>query len=968
MLLNQRLVPLMPAYDIAASDRFGPGNNMPGIDLADPGWTIAIHDRPLLKAHKHLPRRRDPTLPSIDLRSHYKKTQVRLPKGNVHKSCGTSTTPPNPPKTSPLEPSPSPIIVREPSDHGRDDSSNAETTILRSRVATPTYPKSPPTPDRTPPHPEHLLKPRLLLANALSVSSRAESFKTAREELSSDDDDITNESPSQRSSHQRWPQNNQSARLEDWRGKPSLVVQTGETVVTSTKIIKRKPLPGEEFATFDGTWDAEEEEETVTPTKLTSALNDTVRGVEVGEPLPPIASPPSTLPTPPRSADVNEQPSATQPPQRGQSLRDRLKESNTIRASDSIEKFAQDIGWSHVYRSPDFQNRINSWRLSGISTTSTVEVIVVDADAAPQRQQQLRHSRGNPSLRSASSPFPASKRYSLLSNPDSPHRLVHKKGKITNKNRWSMGSEASRAEVTRTNRVSLAMSDPTTPEIIHVAVIPERKSSLPSSENSSRRHSVSLSLSSAGRLQRFAPDHPIAETHVPLRKKRAMSASVPVGTSFDGRGRNRKPSQDVPARASSLSAPTSQSNSRANSLTSEHLRLRRLAAEEDLHRTLERMESERSVVPRYGASDARQSSSTHPAESESENWDTLSPPYQPTLFSMESPSPGPVEMGKARAVNLFAHNNHSLQIVDQYPQAESRAVLSLQKGGGITGLVVDEPTTPTRTVLPQLLIDSPLRNPRDPPQPPALKVIPPTPADLTPIENDNRQLGLPSPDTRLGKTGIISRRFASLRRPSLGNRHHSESFVKSISRTLSLRGARNMKIDQDLDANLHPFWRPRGFWDDISDSDSDRDGYEEDMVVSNSLGVPQTRSVIDGPISLVRHLSDSSRRYRRNAGVRRRSSHGSLSSFRIGRKPYKISGSGRQFPFLRLRDIQNRLQLSSRRKEDEKRERNRQALREKIGPQIISTGDSRYPAYLPAVPPSTGGQRVPTDGRAGFSS
>ena len=517
-----------------------------------------------------------------------------------------------------------------------------------------------------------------------------------------------------------------------------------------------------------------------------------------------------------------------------------------------------------------------------------------------------------------------------------------------------MGSEASRTETTGTNRISLALSDLITPQVIHVAVIPERKSSLQSSDDSSRRHSASLSMSSAGRHQMTMLVHPPAETHTPLRKKRAMAASLPVGASLEGRGRNRQPPPAVPGRGSSLSAPTSRSNSRANSLTSEHFRLRRLAAEEDLHRTLERMESERSVVPRHSASHARKSSSTHPAESESDHCDALSPQSQYTPFSqpsMESTSPGPVEMGEARTVNLFAHNNHSLQIVDQYPQVESRASLSFQNSRGRRNLAMEKLSTPTQTALPQLLIDSPLRNPRDPPQLPALKVIPPTPADLTPVEN-NRQFGLTPPEAASRKTGPLSRRFGSFTRPSLGTRRHSESFVKSFSRTLSLRGPRNRKADQNLDANLHPFWRPRGFWDDITDSDSDRDCYDEDAIVSNSLGVPQKRTVIDGPISLVRHLSDSSRKYRRNGGVTKRSSLGSLSSFRTGRRMYKIPRLGRPFHFLSLRDVQDRLQLSNWRKEDEKRERSRQALRQKIGPQIISTGDSRYPAYMPSVPSS----------------
>ena len=960
---------MMPVYDISASDRFPDSIDVPRMGLADPGWAITIHQRPLHKTHKQLPRRRDHSLPTIDLRSHYKKTQAQLPDGHVRQSQNLSTTPPNVPETRLFEPSSSPIPIKEPSEHGRDDSSTAETTILRSRVATPTHHNSPPTPDRTPPRPDDLLRPRLVLVNVPSVSSRAESFKTAREELSSDEDDIDDESPLQRPSRQRWLRNNQATQMEGWKARPSPLVQAGESSVTPTKNIKHKPLPTEPFATFDGTWDTKEDgrDENRTSMKPPSSLDGSITTIGDGESVLPITSQPSNLPTPPHSADVEERQSSPQLPlHRGKSLRDRLEEMKMVRASHSTEQFAQDIGWSHVYRLPDLQNRTNSWRLSGISTTSTVEAIVVEAETPPQRNQQLRHCRKNSSLRSASSPFPASKRDSLLSNSESPHRLVHKKGNITNKTRWSMGSEASRAEISRPSRVSLAMSDPVTPETIHVAVIPERKSSLQSSENTSRRHSAALSMSSAGNSQMVAPVQPPAESHVLLRKKRVMSASLPAEASMKGRGKDRRIPPAVPTRGSSLSAPTSRSNSRANSLTSEHFRLRRLAAEEDLHRTLERMESERSVVPRNNVSSARKSSRTHPAETGSDHGDALSPPSQYTPFSqhsMEFGSPGPVEMGEARAVNLFAHNNHSLQIVDQFPQPESRAVLSPQKVDRKGGLPVEEPSTPKQTALPQLSIDSPLRNPRDPPEPPTVKVIPPTPADLTPVEDNNRQLGFPSPGTSTRKTGALSRRFGSLKRPSLGSRHQSESFVRSLGRTLSLRGPRNMKADQNLDANLHPFWRPRGFWDDITNSDSELDEYEDDVIVSNSLGVPQERTITDGPISLMRRLSDNSRRHRRDGGgITKRSSHGSLSDLRAGRRMNKKTGWGRQFPFMSLRELQDRLPLSSWRKEDERREKSRQALRSKIGSQIISTGDSRYPAYMPSAPASTAGRRQITDG------
>lgn len=953
----------MPAYDLAARDRFARGIDMPGMDLADSTWTVSLHDRPHLKAHKHLPRRRDHSLPSVDLRSHYKQTQPQLPNGDIHDSQRISTTPPHPAGIISPDLSTSPVALHEPSEQGRDDSSNAETTILRSRVATPTYQDTPPTPDVTPPRPENNLLPsHPFLANA---PSRAESFKTAREELSSDEE-IDHGSPSQASSRQRWLQTIHAARMADWGVRPSPLVQPDEDNVTPTKSIKRKQLPVEALAAFESSWHATDEDH-ASSVKLATSLNSTMGSASHGRSLRPINSQPSPLPTPPRSADIEERQASPEspPPQRGKSLRDRLEEAKMVKARDSTEKFARDIGWSHVYKSPDLQNRINSWRFSGVSTTSTVEAIVVDADSPPPRQQLLRHSRKNPSLRSTSSPFPASNRSSLLSNPESPHRLVHKKGKITNKTRWSMTSEAS-----RTMSVSLAVENPPKPDVIHVAVIPERKSSLQSSENSSRRHSVPQSMSSAGHHAITSPDRPNKEPHMPLRKRRPMSACLPVGASFDSQERDRQPPTGIPLRRSPFSAPTSRNNSRANSLTSEHFRLRRLAAEEDLHRTLERMESERSVAPRYSASHTREGSNTHPAEPDSEQVDVVRPQSQYTPFSqpsMDSASPGPVEMGEARAVNLFSHNNHSLQIVDQFPQPESRAVQFLQRSGGKGRLPADEPSTPTQTPPPQLIFDSLLRNPRDPPPPPALKVIPPTPADLTPVEDTGRQLGLPSPGMHR-KRGSLSRRFGSLKRPTLKARHHSESFVKSLSRTLSLRNTRNIKADEPLDANLHPFWRPRGFWDDITDSESDQDDYDDDEIVSNSLGVPQQRTIIDGPISLVRHFSDSARRRGRARGVAKRTSYGSLSRLRVGRRVYRIPGLAHRFTFVRFRDLQHRLQLSKWRREDEKRERSRQALREKIGHHVIPTGDSRYPAHMTLADLSTYRQGGIMDGRAGFSS
>ena len=180
----------------------------------------------------------------------------------------------------------------------------------------------------------------------------------------------------------------------------------------------------------------------------------------------------------------------------------------------------------------------------------------------------------------------------------------------------------------------------------------------------------------------------------------------------------------------------------------------------------------------------------------------------------------------------------------------------------------------------------------------------------------------------------------------MGLRQRSESFAKTLGRSLSLRSTRNVKVRQNLDANLHPFWRPRGFWDDFGDSDSE---YEEDGAdrderpVNNSLGMSQREAIIDGPVSLMRALSDRSRRRARTHGVRKSSSQGSLSRLRAGRQMYRIPRLNLHLTGLRLRDVQNRFQLSKWRSDDLRRERRRQALRERIGPQVVSTGDSRYP-------------------------
>jgi hypothetical protein len=123
--------------------------------------------------------------------------------------------------------------------------------------------------------------------------------------------------------------------------------------------------------------------------------------------------------------------------------------------------------------------------------------------------------------------------------------------------------------------------------------------------------------------------------------------------------------------------------------------------------------------------------------------------------------------------------------------------------------------------------------------------------------------------------------------------------------------------------------------------------------VNHSPGMPQQRTVIGGPLSLVRKISDSSRRRRQNRGVSKQSSYGSLSRLRAGRKMHKVPGLGLRFRVLGLRDLQQRMLSVKHKKEDERRDKRREELRRSIGPNVISQGDSRYISPM-MVEPSSG--------------
>ena len=924
---------------------------MPGFQVHDPAWTISLHDRPLLKAHKQLPRRRD-----VALRQTHKPHPIKIASlRNIPRAASLEETYKSPvaqsKSSTPAAPLTPPNGPQDGSENDVSTSPSVETMIPIQRSPrppplTPVRSRELPTPDATPPRPSHIVQRPSFVTQQSMLSSRAESFKTAREELTSDGETDRSNSPPHDESQLVWQPPMRFGQLEDHSSQPTspadldsltptkqpriseylehvTPIKEPDTVRTKSPNRPRQTsarhdhLPAEQFGGLEH-------------------VHSLKRNVEqkVGEHM-------ST------ESDYSANFEATphkRLPHRRRMPKDSYEPPISPVARPTRDQVHQDSDWSLLPETPDsVDEKVNSWRLSGISTTSTVEAIVVD-NPPPRRAQKLRHRIKNASLRSASSPIPQANRdsWNSTTSADSPHRLVHKPRRISDYNRWSQNSDMSK-EISTSSAIS--RPQPETP-YIPVVVIPQRKSSLKSSTSSSRRHS----LSSVTGHPTTTQDQQTGYFDRMPQRERALSDSLHSRPSSHER-RDRHFPPVVPVRTSSISAPTSRNHSRSSSMNSESLRQQRRAAEADVRRTLARMESETPSVQSKSMTLLIQGNAESPPHQT--DYGLTPPAPSQTPFSQPSflsASPGPFEISEATAVNLFAHNNHSLQLIDRKVQPESQAVSRIRSTWKEDDPLETGPETPRmsqQTNNPVVLVDSPLRNPRDPPLPPAFKIIPPTPAALSPSDEYDKQLGLRQ-TTSDGRAGM-RRRLGSLKR-AWSTRRHSDSFIPALTRGLSLKNARNRRADEDFDDKLHPFWKPRGFWDDFSDSESESgydDDDEEDIIVHNSLGIPQKRIIFDGPISLVRRIPNplaKNRQAHHHGAIIKKASYGSLSraGWLPGRRIYTIPGLGYRFQMLRLTEMQERLRHARVQREMQRREQRRESLRRKIGPNIIPNGDSRF--------------------------
>jgi len=812
-----------------------------------------------------------------------------------------------------------------------------------SGIVTPVVQRSPPTPETTPPRVNHILYTSVAHSASRKLSSRAESFKTAREEPSSDDEARQQDLPSVHPVKQHLLKTAGHKRLRDIG--LGLGMESEEDDPPLRDPAPRFPSETYDFVTFDGAWGGSRD-------GLDSIGADESQhlpriGLVRRRKRPQISN--RSSPTSPKV--VEEAPNALT---KSLSLRQRVERSRQSPPSASTERFAEQIQWPLRDEGLDIDAKlreVDNRRLSQMSATSTVvEAIVIDTP--PRRERTLRHTGRICTLNTLDHSSSHSNRSSLISADHSHQHLLRHTRSPEGGPKRSFVSDSATSMASSMAKVRQ--------DTVPVIVIPERRSSLKSSAPSSRRLSRTISLTSARQQSSrptTAPDETVGYFDLSGRERRTISAVVPEFTPSKPEGRiARETPPALVAQKSSPSAPTSRNFSRTTSGTS---------ASVIAHDGEEGQSSQ--SQPILQITEPNDIQTTGLDRSSTGDWSATRPrsalvtPF--SLRSARSSTPGTLEVDEATAVSIYPHTNKSILVVQQLPRRNSQPAEHSTFVAGNANFVIPGPTKPAiihqSPVTPEdpvfeerHLINSPLKNPRDPPQPPDFKIIPPTPANNTPVDDLDRHSVQPpssgSPRTR-GPLSMMKR--------ALSSRRYSESFVSPLSRSLSRRrtiSARAPSVSDTHENKLHPFWRPRGFWDDLSDSDSEFGN--SGVLVGNSIGMPQPKTTTPSRTSsLSRRFGSLRLRGRQRFGwsqegprgsdQRRRQSYSDtydnqsndyefIQPDRSEERPHDgvvIPRLGYQVQFVGFRGLQERMEKRKERREEGKRERIREKLRGSIG-------------------------------------
>ena len=732
---------------------------------------------------------------------------------------------------------------------------------VQRSIATPPDQRSPPTPDVTPPGPAS--RPRVLRPSALDRSfsrttdSRTESFKTAREEpLSSDDEGgKSTVRPAIGSAN-----TSRSTILPVADAQPSKVVQP-QTLDMALEHLQATPTDiytprtKGEFGRFDGDWGTQSDVEQEWDDNLQRQVTVKKRQQETRTPRSPRHDEHNDV----IDDDVATPTNATKAV-RQMSLRETVETNPSPPRKVERKRESQALSSSGTsIRTDPRRSSEHSARSNPSNASTIVEAILIDAP--PQRQRTLRHVQKRTSLREPmGTPMQPSARRTAPRQPDrSPHgKQLPDRGRRpesygSNLTSNSISSGRARREVWKSGGIP-------------VVVVPDRRSSSkPKSSKepslrstSSRRSRRTMSVGSPTRDRSPARDVPVG---VGRQSRRGRSRPVSESDPLDERTIDYPPV--IPARSSSLSAPTSRNASRTGSLTAESLQ-----ALNKLHQAPNpgRKEAigrepqlEPSLMPeidvhsptsnhRFDKGDAHDHLSLGKPDdgASSKRYSSRNTPFSIASFETSGTAP---ELVEALAVHMYPHQNSSVVVVHHSakPSEASDSTNKETAAEEVPDLPKITATNPDGRLAtpPQQResldeVDSPLRNPRPPPQPPkhppAINFIPATPSGLTPAEERLVQLGnfYEATESRPPRRPSLVRRAFSRRRHSIDYPPTASKAPGFLTRTFSLSGATRRgrsaaKDGENPDAmpgypreddkpsdedKLHPYWRPQWPTDD----------------------------------------------------------------------------------------------------------------------------------------------------------
>ncbi|KAH6845056.1 hypothetical protein B0I37DRAFT_416618 [Chaetomium sp. MPI-CAGE-AT-0009] len=868
---------------------------------------LEIHPR-MFKKHKVLPHPRKDELQRSGSGRHGRGSDPALsengasptPSPSLRQRASRSGRGPEPPPTPPAHSRTSsashPADPSTPKFAG-DLLTSADDAESRP-PATPTNQQTLPTPnltpDRTPPGPaasQTQPRPPMTERNSskITTGSRVDSFATARENPSSSDDDDGGSALRPALASAKTSQSTVRQASSETRSV-SQPLGLG-LALGSNPMDDSTPRTMPDFNKFDGEWASGE----AGPNESAKEWDpDLMRNVTIRR----------RRPTRPRETHNQEIVDArvVTPTNATRALRSMsLEESPIVYPSRRVASDRYPTRAGPV--DSESSSSIDVKRSSVLSTKSNASTVVEArlVETAPQRRKTLRHVRKQSALRdSGSEASPASSAPTSVSSAAEGRRqrqepTTPKAGEAI---RESYASTATNNSISsRKARRSVWNSGG-----VPVVVIPDRRSSVksnsksPSLRSTSSRRSRSLSSVPTSQPSKSREHVPIFER--PQRRSRAFSES-------DGSRAGDERTMDfppvIPARSSSLSAPTSRNVSRTGSLTAESLKNHNIFQAQQAHHALQnasreldrlrnqppptdgdgvrdgrgadippanaKSEGRQPTVPveraprekqgESGGSTAQAHRDSHGTQRES-GVDRDEDPFfgtrlsvQNTPLSVASAATSHAELSEAMAVNIYPHQSKSVVLVDHSVKPSESSSLEQYKSSGpdipavrMTGVNGGVPTTP-----PQQFsvddVDSPLRNPRAPPQPPAINFTPATPSGLTPTIEKQKQLG-----NYYEMTAEKPKRSLSLLKRALTRRTTSDYGpsparpVGLLTRTFSL--SRNIRRPNERsrlkrrstgdsgpqdETRLHPHWRPAYAEDEPCDCgccSDDEDDYDED--------------------------------------------------------------------------------------------------------------------------------------------